>query len=75
MCCPKALDLLWLLLVNLGDFVFRIAMHMQQFIELGMDCLSRCSARWMKSVIIQVISVARPCHSSVSGLKMSQEIP
>jgi hypothetical protein len=73
---PEAFDLLRFLFIQLGDVVSRVTMNMQQLIEFRVDSLGiPVFGALNEKGHIQVMSVARPCHSSVSGLKISQEIP
>ena len=37
-----------------------------------MACVSRCSARWMNSVISHVATVATDCQSKLLGLSTNQ---
>jgi hypothetical protein len=68
------LDFLRFFIIQAGKFVPGLPSARSNSSSLAcMACVSRCSARWMNSVISQVATVAAPCQSKVLALNASHK--
>jgi hypothetical protein len=73
---PHGLDALGLLIVELSEFVFASGLLRRSSSSLAwMARVSRCSERWMNTVIIQVARVAMACQLKVSRSNRNQSRP